>query len=472
MSIGSILNTARNAMNVHQTAIQIASQNVSNVETPGYSRQRAELTASTPQVFPYGSVGTGVTIATVSRARDAVLDTTYRDHAGASAGADTTNQALSQIQTIFNEPSDTGLSSALDKFWSAWSDLASNPTNSAAKSVVVESGRTVAATLNQFASQLDQLDQNNREAMNADVGQVNAISKQIADLNVQIVSAESGNQPANDLRDKRDLLLDKLSQLTGGEAVERSNGGVAYYLGGRMLVDGAVQNDIVMNDGQPPTVGFRGAAPVIDSIGGSLGAAIDVSASQIPTVMTKLDALAKGLVQTVNGIHSTGTVYSGTPPVGASAGNFFAVATPASASDPLLTARGIRLDPTLTSATVAASNATGPGDNSVALALSQLNTSKVTFTDASGNTLGTSSMTGFFTDTVGAVATAAQHAEDVSTAEQTLASNADTRRQSVSGVSTDEELISIIQHQQAYQAAARIVSVVNDMTDTLVNLGR
>ena len=135
MSIGSLLNTARNAMNVHQTAIQIASQNVSNAETPGYSRQRAELTASVPQVFPYGSVGTGVTIATVSRARDAVLDTTYRQHAAGQSGADTTNQALTQIQTIFGEPSDTGLSSTLDKFWSSWSDLASDPTNSAAKSV-------------------------------------------------------------------------------------------------------------------------------------------------------------------------------------------------------------------------------------------------------------------------------------------------------------------------------------------------
>jgi len=95
----------------------------------------------------------------------------------------------------------------------------------------------------------------------------------------------------------------------------------------------------------------------------------------------------------------------------------------------------------------------------------------VNFTDANGNPFATSSIGGFYTDTVGAVATAAQHAQDVSTAEQTLATNADTQRQSVSGVNTDEELISIIQHQQAYQAAARIVTVVQDMTDTLVHLG-
>jgi len=473
MSIGSLLNTARTAMNVHQTAIQIASQNVSNAETPGYSRQRAELTASVPQVFPYGSVGTGVTIATVTRARDAVLDTTYRQHAAGQSGADTTNQALTQIQTIFGEPSDTGLSSTLDQFWSAWSDLASDPSNSAAKSVVVESGRTVAQTLNQFASQLDQLDQNNREAMNADVNQINDIAQQVSKYNTQIVAAESTGNTANDLRDQRDVLLDKLAQLTGGQTIERSNGSMAFYLGGRMLVDGAVYNSLTMNDGQPPTVGFGGPSPVIDNIGGSLGAAIDVSSSVIPNVMSKLDSLAKGIVQTVNGLHSTGTVFSGTPPVASAAGNFFAVTNPPSANDPRLTARGMRLDPTLSSATVAASGAgaTGPGDNSVALALSQLNTTTVNFTDANGNPFATSSIGGFYTDTVGAVATAAQHAQDVSTAEQTLATNADTQRQSVSGVNTDEELISIIQHQQAYQAAARIVTVVQDMTDTLVHLG-
>jgi len=173
MSIGSIFNMARTAMNAQQTAVQIASQNISNAETDGYSRQRVDLAASTPTVFPWGSIGTGVTIAGVSRARDALLDATFRGDSASASAAQTTSDALSQIQGIFGEPSDNGLGASLDAFWSAWGDLANDPTNSAAKSVVRQTGSTVASTLNRFARQLDSLDQSNREGMNADVTQIN-----------------------------------------------------------------------------------------------------------------------------------------------------------------------------------------------------------------------------------------------------------------------------------------------------------
>lgn len=475
MSIGSILNMARTAMNAQQMAIQIASQNISNATTTGYSRQRVELTTSLPTVFPYGTIGTGVSVQTITRARDTLLDATFRNDSGAATAADTTNTALSQVQSVFGEPSDTGLSASLDAFWSAWSDLSNDPTNNAAKSVVVEAGSHVASTLNQFASQLDSLDQNNREGMNSDVGQANQISQHIAVLNRQIVSAESNGNTANDLRDARDNLLDQLSTLVGGQVIERSNGGVAVYVSGRMLVDGTTANTLQMNDGQPPTVSFGPSLQPVEGFGGSLGARIDVSANRIPAMMTRLDALASTMVKTVNAIHSAGTVFTGNPPVAGAAGNFFAVTNPPPAGvDPLLTARGMRLDPTLSAATVAASGAgaAGPGDNSVALALSGLRGTAVAITDASGATISTASLSDFFTETVGTLATDTKAAQDESTVQSTLASNAQTRRQSVSGVTTDEELIDVISHQHAYQSAARLVQVVSDMMQTLVTLGQ
>jgi flagellar hook-associated protein 1 FlgK len=198
MSIGSIFNMARTAMNAQQTAVQIASQNISNAETDGYSRQRVDLAASTPTVFPWGSIGTGVTIAGVSRARDALLDATFRGDSASASSAQTTSDALSQIQGIFGEPSDNGLGASLDAFWSAWGDLANDPTNSAAKSVVRQTGSTVASTLNRFARQLDSLDQSNREGMNADVTQINALTSQIATMNREIVGVEATGNSAND----------------------------------------------------------------------------------------------------------------------------------------------------------------------------------------------------------------------------------------------------------------------------------
>lgn len=474
MSLGSILNMARTAMAVQQTAVQVASQNISNATTAGYSRQRVDTATTLPTVFPYGSVGTGVGIQSITRARDTLLDASFRQNSASAANADTQNTALSQIQSIFGEPSTIGLSSSLDAFWSAWSDLASDPTNNSAKSVIVETGKNVATTLNRFSSQLSQLDQDNRDGMNTAVGQVNTLSKQIAQFNQQIVSAESGGQPANDLRDTRDRLVDQMSSLVGGQVVEHPNGSIAIYSGGRMIVDDTTVKQLQMNDGQPPTVSYAGSPNPVDGIGGSLGGRIAVSKTTIPAAMARLDSLASGLVTTVNSIHSAGTVFTGTPPVASSAGNFFDVTTPVPVGgDPLLNARGIRLAPTLTASTVAAAGAgaTGPGNNDTALALANLTDTQVAFTSG-GSIVATTTIGGFYTQTVGEVASSAQQASDESTIQDTLASNAQTRRESVSGVSTDEELISVIQHQHAYQAAARMVQVVSDMTQILVDLGK
>ena len=475
MSLSSVLNMARTAMSAHQTALQVASQNISNATTEGYSRQRVELTTSLPTVFPYGSVGTGVAIQGVTRARDTLLDAAFRQGSAGAFAADTTSTALSQIQSVLGEPSDTGLNAALDAYWSAWSDLAADPTNPAAKSMVRETGNNVANTLNRFASQLDQVDQNNRERMNADVAQVNQLTATIAKLNNQIVSAESSGQSANDLRDARDNAVDQLSNLVGGQVVEHQNGSLAVYAGGRMLVDDTTVRQLEVADTQPPTIGFTDGGPPINGMGGSLGAEITVSSTTIPNVMARLDSLAKGLVEQVNAIHSAGTVYTGNPPVASPAGNFFDVTTPPpSGTDPRLTARGIRLDPTLTSANVvtAGAGATGPGNNTAALAMAALRDSSVGFTSASGGAISTAKFGDFYNETVGIVATATQHADDDATVQHTLASNADTRRQSVSGVSTDEELIKVIEAQHAYQGAARLVSVVDEMMQTLVDLGR
>jgi flagellar hook-associated protein 1 FlgK len=474
MSIGSILNMARDGMRAQQQAVQTASQNIANSQTVGYSRQRVELQASLPTVFPYGSIGTGVTVATITRARDEMLDLAYRTDSSASKQAETMSSALAQIESVFGEPSDTGLRASLDAFWSAWSDLASDPTNTSAKSVVRSAGNNVAFTLNKFATQIDQLDQFNREGMNADVNQANALANSISDLNVRIIAAESGGHSANDLRDQRDLLLDRLSDLVGGQVVEHSNGSVAYFVGGRMLLDGADVKPLTMVDANPPYVLSPNNASPIDGVGGSLGGRMAVSAQHVPMMMSKLDAIARGLVESVNAIHSTGTVYSGSPPVGAPAGNFFDVTTPApTGTDPRLTARGIRLAPTLTGANAVAAAGTGdpgPGNNGVAAALAALRTNPLSLTALDGTT--TATLNDFFNTAVGSLATSVRETQDEATVQKTLAANAEQRRQSVSGVSTDEELIAVIEHQHAYQAAARLVNVVDEMTETLVNLGR
>jgi flagellar hook-associated protein 1 FlgK len=175
----------------------------------------------------------------------------------------------------------------------------------------------------------------------------------------------------------------------------------------------------------------------------------------------------------VNSIHNGATTYSGTPAVAGTAGNFFSVGTGA-ATDPAFTARNIKLDATLTSAdkVAASANGAGSGNSDVATAMANLRDQTLTITDSTSAAVGTNSIGGFFNETIGNLATATKYSQDDATVQGTLASNSLARRSSVSGVSTDEELISVIQHQHSYQAAARLVSVVDEMTQTLVNLGQ
>src|SRR5690349_3916882 len=139
-SLGSVLSIARGAMNAQQTIIQTAGHNIANVETPGFSRQRVELATTTPVRFEYGSVGTGVTITDISQARDVLLDSTYRAESGSASSSKLRQDLLGSVEEVLGEPSDTGLAAAMDAFWSSWSDLASQPTSAAARSVVQQRG--------------------------------------------------------------------------------------------------------------------------------------------------------------------------------------------------------------------------------------------------------------------------------------------------------------------------------------------
>ncbi|HTR79271.1 MAG TPA: flagellar hook-associated protein FlgK [Gemmatimonadaceae bacterium] len=477
-SVGGILSIARTALDASQMGIQVASHNIANASTVGYTREQVNETANSPQLLPFGSLGTGVSADNITRIRDAFLDTTYRTASTAAGSADTTQSTLSQIQSVFGEPSTTGLASTLSAFWSSWSELATDPTNPAAQSVVQEQGQQVAQTLNSFASQITSIDTTTQAALTQGVTTVNNLLSAIASYNSQIVSAQSGGRsPANDLLDARDEAMDQLSTLVNFQSVTRSDGTVGVFIGGNTVVDGNDAQQLTATNGQPASVSIVGMPGTLPNPGGSIGAQLGLLNSTIPQVMTQLNSLAQGLVTQVNAIHSTGATFSGTPPVASPAGNFFAETNPPPAGgDPYETAAGIQLDPAVAAnaGAIAASagTATGPGDNSVANAIANLQTTTATFTSADGaTTFGTMSIDDFYQNLVGSVATQVQNSQDNMTVNDTLKSNADSQRQSVSGVSTDEELTAIIQQQSSYTAAARLVTVVDQMMQTLDQMG-
>lgn len=471
-SLGSILGIARSAMQASQVALQTTSQNIANAGVEGYTVQSVRFAAQVPQSFPYGNLGTGIVVQGITQARDRLLDTQFRTATGGAANASRTSDTLSRVEQVLGEPSTTGLANSLDAFWNSWSDLATDPTSLSARGVVRQRGTEVAGLFNSYARQLDSVASDARAVLASDVGKINDLSRQIAEMAPAIVAVEAGGQSANDLRDSRNRMLDQVASLVDTQVIERKDGSVGVYLGGRMLVDGTSYHQLTASGGQPVTVTFAGETDPLQNIGGSIGASMSAINQTIPGVMKDLDTLAGTLVSETNAVHSTGTVFTGagSPPAAVVAGDFFTQSAPADQ-----TARGMSVAKLVIDnvANVAAAGlaATGPGNNSVASQLAALRDKPLSLTAAAGGTI-TGTLGAFYRYTVSSVALASSQSSNQATVQDTLASQADTRRQSVSGVSTDEELVNMIKQQQAYQAAAKLIGVVDQMAQTLINLGQ
>jgi len=468
-TFGSILSTARMAIYAHQTAMQVTSHNIANAETPGYSRQRAELTQGFPQVMPYGVVGSGVRITDVAQIRDPLLDASFRRESSNAAGFGLRRDLLGQLEGIFAEPGERGFATTLDAFWNAWSDLANNPTSSTAREVVKQRGEQVALTLNGFAARLDELTADTSARLGSSVRELNALSSTVAELNAQIVSAEVGGRTAGDLRDQRNVAIDRIAQLAPVQVIPRANGSVSIALNGQNIVDGDAAKSLTTLNG-PPNVrlAFAGSTEPLQDVGGQLGGMLQVLNSDVPAATARLDELAAGIVAEVNARHQSGWspgVEPVVPPATAPPGG---TGSGVSFFDPgATTARGMMLsDAVRASRDNIASGRVygGAGDNSLALELSQLRDVAVPL-GASSLALGT-----HFRETVTGIGRDVQAAESSATVYETLAAQTEIRRQAVSGVSTDEELIALMRHQQAYVAATRIVSAVDEMTQALLGM--
>ena len=470
-TFGSILSIARSAIHAHQTAIQVTSHNVANAETPGYTRQRATLEQSYPVRTPMAVLGSGVRVGDVGQVRDRLLDATYRHDASQSAGFGLRRDLLGQIEGVFNEPSDAGFAATLDRFWGAWSDLANAPTNASAREVVLQRGGQVAAALNGFSTRLAELTADTGRRLDESVRRLNGLAAQVAELNGQIVGLESGGSTANDLRDLRNTLLDGMATLAGTQVHERADGSVAVTIQGQTIVDGTAAKSLV-HAGSPPAVrvSFATDPDPIGLVGGELGAMVEVLNVDVPRTRAQLDELAAGLVQAVNAAHRAGwspsadPVADGTVPT-APAGwsgsgiDFFDPAGVSAASIAL--SASVKGDRGMVAAGAVYG---GTGDNAVARELAALRDRGVAVGGA------TRPLGAHYAETVHGVALATSAADGSATVFETLAAQAELRRQSVSGVSTDEELVALMRHQQAYVAATRLVTAADEMAQAILGM--
>lgn len=482
MANSGLLSIGRSALITHQAVMQTISQNIANAETPGYSRQEALLEVNTPVRMPYGNVGTGVHVESIIRKRDVLMDESARAANAKLGNANRRHEELGDLEAVFGEPSDAGMASALDQFYGAWSDLATSPSSSSARVVVQQRGKQLAGLLNEYDASLSTQRVNTMDRLSALVTEINGLAAQVAEINGRLVGAESGSMPANDLRDQRDTILDKLATLAGARSYSHENGGVTVVVGNSTIVDGSTARpldlSLVMPNPMPAVVPSdiavkirMGASPdALHPLEGELGAMVTFINDSIPGVRSRLDAMASSLVTAVNTAHTGGFTFSGTAIPGTAAGNFFDAGT---VTNPVR-AGTIALDAIIAAdATKIASSAdaNAPTDNTTALAMAALRTasSTVSYTTPSGTTE-TGSLLGFFRTTVTSLGLDTQRAADDVDIYTSLAENADARRQSVSGVNTDEELVNLMRTQQAYQAATKLIKAADEMLQTLISL--
>lgn len=566
LSIG--LDTAVKALRAHQLAVDVASHNIANAQSPGYSRQRVLLRPVGLDGSDHfsrdsllGRPGFGVDAKDVNRVRDMFLDIQARQALSTQGQFKSLSTPLANAEVVFNDPSDDGISALLGKFWAAWHDVVNEPESSAARTALIHATTTFTTRVNAAHDQLTLQRQDLNHTVKGIAEQINAKATEIASLNLQVKQVELNGDMANDLRDRRDLLLDDLSTLANISYSEDDTGSLTVYLGTHELVFGTAARTVnaVDDPGNPGMLTLRYAidGDAVNVSAGELRGVLDARDSALPDLLSKLDTFVSGLMNSVNSLHQQGygldgltglqfftgssakdfalnSALAGSPQSIAAAtapgqpgnpANALAIAGLQTASNMIggfatssltlnealsggVTAGGLSVagslqpgayhivaagpnlelrygsatGPVVGTATLAAINPPGGaiqfmnGAN-VAAAVNvavagpySTAQQQADLTTAGNNILQVeASPSTFYANLVSILGADVNRSQGLAESGSLLVDHLDGLRQSVHGVSIDEEVTALNAAQHAYNAAAKVISTIDEMLDTLIN---
>lgn len=486
------LSIAISGLLTQKDSLDVISQNVANASTTGYSRETAELVTNPATPVPSiwnagggaGQYGTGVDVQTVSRVRDQFLDSQYRQQNLLQGEWQQRSSALSQVETVFGDTSSTtGLNSDLNNFWQAWDTLSQQPENLPERTSVVETATTLADDLKSTSGQLTTLQGNLNDDISLDVSHINDDLKQIASLNSTIQSATVANLSPNDLLDTRDSLLDDLSSYVNVKTVINSDNTATLTIGGATVVEGssvtqlAAVSDSSGNYQVGVSLGGGQSEPIQWSeLGGDLYGLQQARDVDVQGYVNNLNQLAATVANAVNTQHESGYGLDGTTGI-----PFFVNGSDSSnPADPnKITATNITVNPDIlndsqkiAAASALASNSAipAPGDGSNALGIFNLSSQDMSFPTDSGAGTISDTASNFYGSMISDLGVASSQASNMVTNQSALVTQLNNSRQSVSGVSIDEEMTNMVQVQSAYEASAKMVNVIASMMQTVINM--
>lgn len=512
------LELGKRGLFAQQAALYTTGNNISNANTPGYTRQSAEMQETKAIPMPgmnndtsAGQLGTGVEVDKIARLRDDFLDTQYRGENKNLGYWQAKADTYTKIETLINEPSDNGLANAMDQFWTSWQELTKNPESLAARATVRENGATVAQSFQYLNDSLNQMQTDLNTAITTDVNNVNSITTQIRDLNDQISRIVPNNYQPNDLFDKRDALIDQLSNLVNVDVKPSVNGNgmVDVFIGGttQALVQGQTANtlSLTQSGGGINQILIGNNSVPLSQLTGELSGRIEsygyldasgTLSGTIPDMKQKIDALATTFADQVNQIHSQGMnlddITNRQTNSSASldalpffvdkdwlasnqssyvlSGNQYQTVNDSPAAVEPKNAGNLVVNPLffeslnkIAAAQVESGGQSSVGNGQNAQAIADIKLNSVTINNS------TSTMDDYYSNVVAQLGINSQNAQRMQGNSQVLVNQVDNQRQSVSGVSLDEEMSNMIRFQQAYNASARVVTVMDEVLDKVIN---
>ncbi len=450
------LNIALSGLEAQQAVLDVAGNNVANASTAGYAAEQADLTpVASPSATNASQTAEGVTVAKVTRASSRFLQLQQWDNTSQSSDASAQSQMLSQVEAFFNEPSDTGLQSAMDAFWGDWEAVSSQPTSTAARTTLLSQAQGLTAQFNTLGAQLTGFQQSINSEVSSDVSQVNQLASGIAQLNTQIAEAQgSGAQPGG-LADQRDSLVSQLAALAPVKVTWGSADQMTIAVGGVNLVAGSnlTKLQTAMGPGGNIQISWSGGEGAANITGGSIGAMLNLQNQVVggnSGYIAQVNNLASALVSQVNAQQQAGYDLNGNPGVAFFSGD---------SANSIALNSGLANQP---DRVAAASTASGvPGDGSNATAVANLQNAQV-------SQLGAMTFTNYYASTIGALGSAAEAANTQSTNLQAVGQSISTQLQSATGVSINTDLTQILEAQDAYQASAKVTETISSMLGDLI----
>jgi flagellar hook-associated protein 1 FlgK len=467
--IHSLMDVGKRGMLVSQSALQTTSHNIANKSTEGFSRQRVDVVTNPPLDEGLHRIGTGSNLGSISRVNNPWLEKQIEREGSNFAFLEGRADSMKRIESVFNEQAVKGLNNSMTEFFNGFRELANNPESNVTRALVKDNANAMIKSFQDMDRQIDAVKTDLNQTIKTGVDEVNGLVKEIAQLNQKIQEVEiSGHSSANDERDRRDLLIKKLSEKLDISYSEDKSSGMINVTAGRtgVLVAGtSVSSLMTGKDEQDRTqvmfeLGQGGTrVDLTDQFKrGALGGSIELRDGLVADMKSSLEELSYSIASEVNKAHAEGFDRYNIQGI-----SFFNIPENGKYSlDDLSVNKVIQED---VGRIAAAAKANSPGDNTVANVIHSLqnrqfmNEGQSTFDD-------------FYNAKVGQIGLATQRAMSGVESQKNILDQLKNTREAVSGVSLDEEATKMIEYQKAFEASARVIKMADEMFDTILNLKR